>query len=363
MRYAERLARASAQLGDAGLDALLVAPAPDLVYLTGYDPPPLERLTLLIVRPGLDPVLVVPLLERPIAASSPAGERLEVLGWSDAVEPYAFAAAHLPERGRVAVADRMWASHLLGLGRAAPGLTSVASSSALPLLRAVKDPDELDALHRAGLGADAAFGAILAERFAGRSEDEIAADLSRMLQDNGHQHVAFTIVGSGPNAASPHHEAGPRVIQRGDPVVMDFGGTVDGYGSDITRVVSVGEPSAEVSEVHAIVVEAQEAAFAATRPGVRAEEVDRAARTVIEDAGYGERFIHRTGHGIGLEAHEPPWIIAGNEQELVPGMTFSIEPGIYLPERFGIRIEDIVAVTDAGAVRLNEARRDLVLVT
>ena len=226
----------------------------------------------------------------------------------------------------------------------------------------MKDPDELERLRAAARGADAAFGEVVRLRFAGRRELDVAADLARLLRDHGHELVDFTIVGSGPNSASPHHEAGERTIEPGDAVVMDFGGVAGGYCSDITRTVFVGEPTEEQRHVYDVVREAQQAAFEAIGPGVACETVDGAARAVIEQAGYGERFIHRTGHGIGIEVHEPPYIVQGNATPLAPGMTFSDEPGIYLPDRFGVRIEDQVEVTAEGARRLNEASRELTVV-
>ncbi|HEX9693473.1 MAG TPA: Xaa-Pro peptidase family protein [Actinomycetota bacterium] len=360
-RHAERLDRAARVVGEAGLDALLVTPGPDLLYLTGHAPPPLERLTLLVIAPGRGPVLLVPLLERPAALASPAADRIEVLGWADAEDPYAVAAGLLPP-GVLAVTDQTWASHVLGLREAAANRTLVAAGRAMPPLRAVKDEKELAVLAKAASAADAAFADIVVVPFAGRREADVAADLADALRRHGHRTADFTIVGSGPNGASPHHEAGERVIAEGDAVVLDFGGHLGGYCSDMTRTVFVGEPPKEFDRVHDCVRRAQQAAFEAVRPGARAEEVDRAARDVIDDAGYGEWFIHRTGHGIGLEAHEPPYIVAGDRTKLEAGMTFSIEPGIYLPDRFGVRIEDIVAVTGDGARRLNEAPRELLSV-
>lgn len=356
-RYAERLDRAARVAGEAGLGALLATPGPDLVYLTGHAPPPLERLTLLVVAPGRDPVLLVPLLEQRAALASPAAEGIDVVAWADGDDPYAAAAGLLPP-DRLAVTDQTWASHVLGLQEAAKGRTFVASGRAMPPLRAVKDEEELAALAKAASAADAAFADILRVAFAGRREADVAADLAEALRRHGHRTADFTIVGSGPNGASPHHEAGERVIDEGDAVVLDFGGHLDGYCSDITRTVFVREPPDEFERVHDVVRRAQQAAFEAVRPGVPAEDVDRAARDMIDDAGYGEWFIHRTGHGIGLEAHEPPYIVAGNRTPLEAGMTFSIEPGIYLPSRFSVRIEDIVAVTDDGATRLNDAPRE-----
>lgn len=356
-RRLERRRRAAAAAADAGLAGLLVAPGPDLVYLVGHEPPPLERLTLLIVAQGGDPVLLVPELERPEAETAPGIEGVELVVWPDGEDPYELAATIL-RPGRYAVSDRMWASHVLGLERAVPGCAFVAAGRALPLLRAVKDEEEIARLRAAAEGADAAFGEIVALSFAGRREVEVAADLERLLRERGHERVEFTIVGSGPNGASPHHEAGERAIEPGDAVVTDFGGVANGYCSDITRTVFVGEPTDEQRRVYDIVRAAQQAAFDAVRPGVAAQDIDRAARSLIADAGFAERFVHRTGHGIGLEVHEPPYIVEGEETPLQPGMTFSDEPGIYLPGRFGVRIEDQVVVTEAGGERLNHATRE-----
>ena len=360
-RYTERLVRAGGTAAGAGLGGLLVTPGPELAYLTGYAPLPLERLTLLVVAEGRAPVLLVPALERPAAAASPAGSSIEVIGWSDGDDAYEAASRLLP-KGPLAISDQAWASHVIGIQRAAGGGALTTIGAALPLLRAVKDEDELVALRAVAGAADAAFEDVLGIRFGGRRELDVAADLAELLRARGHETVDFTIVGSGPNGASPHHEAGDRVIEVGDVVVLDFGGHLHGYCSDITRTVVVGEPSDEQRRVHAIVWAAQQAAFEAVRPGVACEDVDAAARAVIGAEGFGDRFIHRTGHGIGLEVHEPPYIVTGDRTPLEPGMTFSIEPGIYLPERFGVRIEDIVAVTREGAERLNRAPRDLAIV-
>ncbi len=361
-RFDARLERAAEAASAAGLTGLLVTPGPDLAYLTGYAPPPLERLTLLVVMPGRDPVLLVPALERSSALASPVGERLEIATWADGEDPYGSAARLMDNGGRFAIADRTWASHVLGLQKALPAVTLMPSGAALPLLRAVKDEEELRRLAAAGREADAVFMEIAASRFSGRREVDIAAELAERLEAHGHEQVDFTIVGSGPNGASPHHGAGERVIELGDLVVLDFGGHAEGYCSDITRTVSVGEPTVEQRRVHEVVRHAQQRGVEAVRPGAAAQDVDRAARAPIADAGYGELFAHRTGHGIGLEVHEPPYIVEGSDLPLAPGMTFSIEPGIYLPGRFGVRIEDIVAVTDAGARRLNDAPRGLTVV-
>jgi Xaa-Pro aminopeptidase len=230
------------------------------------------------------------------------------------------------------------------------------------MLRAVKDVSELARLEAAGAAADAVYDEIVRVRFAGRRETDVAADLAGLLRYHGHEQVDFTVVGSGPNGANPHHEAGDRLIEPGDTVVLDFGGLMFGYGSDTTRTVSVGEARPEVREVHEIVRRAQQAAVDAVRPGVACQDIDRVARKVITEAGYGDHFIHRTGHGIGVTTHEPPYIVEGEGQLLVPGMCFSIEPGIYLAGRFGVRIEDIVTVTGTGVQRLNNTSRALRIV-
>ncbi|MEU5464111.1 aminopeptidase P family protein [Streptomyces althioticus] len=361
--YRTRMDRAARQAADAGLAGLLVAPGPDLVWLTGYAPPAVtERLTLLVLAAGREPVLVVPTLEAPDAEKATGAPALALRDWTDGRDPYALTADLLDDRGRFGVSDNAWALHLLGLQRALPGSSYVSLTDALPMLRAVKDAAELERLAAAGAAADAAFEEIRNVRFSGRPESEVAADLAALLRRSGHSQVDFTIVASGPNGANPHHEAGDRRIGRGDMVVLDFGGLKDGYGSDTSRTVHVGEPTEEERRVHDLVREAQEAGFRAVRPGAACQDVDRAARAVIADAGYGEYFIHRTGHGIGVTTHEPPYMIEGEERPLVPGMCFSVEPGVYLPGRFGVRIEDIVTVTEDGGRRLNDTERGMVIV-
>ncbi|MFK4145293.1 aminopeptidase P family protein [Streptomyces sp. NPDC004065] len=361
--YRARMTRAARAAADAGLAGLLVAPGPDLVWLTGYAPTAVtERLTLLVLAPDRDPVLVVPALEAPDAARAPGAPALTLRDWTDGKDPYALTAALLDDNGRFGISDNTWAMHLLGLQQTLPGTSYASLTEALPMLRAVKDPAELDLLAAAAAAADQAFEEIRHVAFAGRREREVGADLAAALRRFGHDQVDFTIVGSGPNGANPHHEMGDRLIERGDMVVLDFGGLKAGYGSDTTRTVHVGEPTEEERRVHDIVREAQEAGFRAVRPGAACQDVDRAARAVIAEAGYGEYFIHRTGHGIGVTTHEPPYMIEGEEQPLVPGMCFSVEPGIYLPGRFGVRIEDIVTVTEDGGRRLNDTTREMVIV-
>ncbi|ARX87211.1 MULTISPECIES: aminopeptidase P family protein [Streptomyces] len=361
--YRARMDRAARAAADAGLAGVLVAPGPDLVWLTGYRvPADTERLTLLVIAPGRDPVLVVPKLEAPDAARAAGAPALTLRDWTDGMDPYDVTAPLLDARGRFGVSDNAWALHLLGLQRQLPDSSYAALTEALPMLRAVKDAAELERLAAAGAAADATYEEIQKVTFAGRKETDVAGDLADLLRQFGHEQVDFTVVGSGPNGASPHHEAGDRVIERGDMVVLDFGGLRHGYGSDTSRTVHVGEPSAEEQRVHDVVREAQDAACRAVKPGIACQDVDRVARAVITEAGYGEYFIHRTGHGIGVTTHEPPYMIEGEEQPLVPGMCFSVEPGIYLPGRFGVRIEDIVTVTEDGGRRLNTTARELAVV-
>jgi Xaa-Pro aminopeptidase len=358
--YAARMRRVVGDAAGAGLDGLLVTPGPDLVWLTGYRPTAItERLTVLVLMPDEPPTLLVPTLERPDAEGAVGAPGLRIVDWADGEDPFARAADLIPADAALGIADSAWAMHLLGLQTALPRTSYRSLTQSLPMLRAVKDANELARLAAAGAAADATYEQVLGVRFAGRKETDVAADLARFLRDLGHEQVDFTVVGSGPNGANPHHEAGDRTIEVGDAVVLDFGGLMDGYGSDTSRTVCVGEPSARLREVHEVVRQAQQAGVEAVRPGVACQEVDRAARKVITDAGYGERFIHRTGHGIGTTTHEPPYMIEGEEQPLVPGMCFSVEPGIYLAGELGVRIEDIVTVTGSGGQRFNNTARDL----
>jgi Xaa-Pro aminopeptidase len=343
---------------------LLVTPGPDLLYLTGYAPIAItERITMLAIHASGEPAMIVPVLERPDAEAAPAATAMSLKDWTDGDDPYAATAALLDERGRYAISDSAWAMHLLGLQGVLPESSYVSMTSALPMLRAVKDADELERLAAAGAAADACFEEIIRLRFAGRRESEMAADLADLLRKHGHSQVDFTVVGSGPNGANPHHEMSEQIIEEGDMVVLDFGGLRGGYGSDTTRTVHVGAPTEEEREVFEIVRAAQQAGFEAVRPGAECQKIDRAARRVISDAGYGEYFIHRVGHGIGLTTHEPPYMVEGETHLIEPGMCFSIEPGIYLPGRFGVRIEDIVVATEDGGRRLNNTPHELQVVT
>jgi Xaa-Pro aminopeptidase len=354
---------------ETGVDLLVVTPGSDLRYLCGYSAHAMERLTALAVPRQGEPFLVVPRLEAPMVDAGPAGTLgLEVLAWDETDDPFALLARAATARlgaapARVAVGDRTWALHALGVQRALPGAALELASPVVDRLRMVKTPAEVAELAAAGAAIDRVHARMGEWLRAGRTEAEVGADIAAAILAEGHVSVDFTIVGSGPNGASPHHELSDRVVADGDVVVVDIGGeTATGYRSDCTRTYAVGRaPDPEVAEWYAVLQEAQRASTAAVRPGVTAEQVDAAAREVIAAAGWGEYFIHRTGHGIGLDTHEAPYIVAGNDLPLVPGMAFSVEPGIYLPGRCGARIEDIVVCTANGVTALNEGPRELVV--
>jgi len=359
---ASRLTDAAGRARAAGLDALLLTPGADLRYITGYDAKQLERLTCLAIPADGEPILVVPRLELAAAEASPAaGLGLELIPWEETEDPYALIAGRLGPVSAVGLADQMWALMVLRLRDALPGARQVLASAALRELRMRKNPAELAALREAGAAIDRVHGRVAGWLKAGRTEREVGTLIAEAILAEGHVQVDFVIVGSGPNAASPHHEVSDRVLQPGDAVVVDIGGMMpSGYRSDCTRTYAIGEPPADFLAYYRVLQDAQEAACAAVRPGLPAEAVDAAAREPITRAGYGADFIHRTGHGIGLESHEDPYIVAGNIEPLAPGMAFSIEPGIY-PGPNGARIEDIVVCTEDGCERLNHAPRDLVV--
>jgi Xaa-Pro aminopeptidase len=360
----DRLARARDAIADSGLGALLLTPGPDLRYVAGYDAIQLERLTCLVVPAGADPFLVVPRLEVAAAQASPAGGLgLELVPWDETDDPFALVADRLPGAARgVAVSDRMWAVMALRFRAALPGAEQVAAGTILRELRMRKSEAEIHALREAGAAIDRVHRIVPAVLKAGRTEREVGKDIAEAIVAEGHATVDFVIVAAGPNGASPHHELSDRVIRPGEPVVVDIGGTMpSGYCSDETRTYAVGDAPADFRAYYTVLQEAQAAARAAVRPGVTPEAVDAAARDVIAAAGYGEFFFHRTGHGIGLETHEDPYIVAGNTEPLEPGMAFSIEPGIY-PGAHGARIEDIVVCTADGHESVNNVTRDLVVV-
>lgn len=361
--YHRRLTAAAAGAARAGLTGLVITPGYDLRYLTGSRAQTFERLTALVVPGTGTPTVVLPRLElASLRESAVADLGLNVQDWVDGEDPYGLVADALGGHARVAVTDSMPALHLLPLAKAL-GSVPVLATDVLAALRMVKDPSEIDALRTAGAAIDRVHARVPEFLKPGRTEAQVAADITEAIVAEGHSEAAFVIVGSGPHGADPHHECSDRVLQAGDVVVVDIGGPVEpGYNSDCTRTYSLGEPTAEIAGQYAVLQRAQAAAVAAVRPGVTAEEVDAAARDVLAEAGLAEYFVHRTGHGIGLSVHEEPYIVAGNDRRLVEGMAFSIEPGIYLPGLWGARIEDIVIVTADGASPVNNRPHELTVV-
>jgi Xaa-Pro aminopeptidase len=360
----DRIAAARAAAAAAGLDALLLTPGSDLRYLTGYAALTTERLTCLVVPVHGPVTLIVPRLERPAAEASPVtGLRVTVVDHEDGTDPYPLVARALGTAvsGRLGLGNRMWAEQVLALRAALPGAVQRLAGDVLRSLRIRKSDAEVEALRRAGAAIDAVHARMGEWLRPGRTEADVAADIAAAMREAGHATADFTIVASGPNGASPHHGTSDRVIEKGDPVVVDIGGTMpDGYCSDCTRTYVVGDPPEEFAAYYAALKAAQEAAVAAVRPGVAASTVDAVARDALAEAGYGEYFLHRTGHGIGLDGHEEPYLVAGNDAPLEPGMVFSIEPGVYLAGRHGARIEDIVVCGPDGAQRLNTLPTELV---
>jgi Xaa-Pro aminopeptidase len=360
--YRARTERCQRFLREQSADLLVLSLGPNLYYLSGFHEEPGERPLLLFVPADAEPFFVAPELYRDHLQRDSWIEEIRI--WRDVQDPWQLvreaAGARNLRPGKALVDDRMWAMFLLQLQKLFPESEFVPASQVLTPLRMRKAPEEIETLKEAAAIVDEVFMNLLQGSLQGHSELEIAETIEQEMRRLGREGVAFeTLVASGPNGALPHHRAGQRRVQDGDLVILDFGCRLRGYNSDITRTVVCGRARGEVRRVYEIVQRAQERAVGAVGPGTPAEEVDRAARSEIEAAGYGEHFIHRTGHGIGLEIHEPPYIVEGNRLPLDVGMTFSVEPGIYLPGRFGVRIEDIVVVTAEGVERLNQSTREL----
>jgi Xaa-Pro aminopeptidase len=374
-RYAGRLRRFGELVAERGLAAALIGVGPDLDYLIGYRAMALERLTMLAVVAGEMPVLVVPRLEEPAAR---AGIRtpVEIASWMETDDPRGLVADLIRHGGRAAtgrtaigVSDRLWSFQLLRLQAALPEATWTSATTVLRTLRMIKDSDEVELLRLAGAAADRVVDQIASGRLVGRTEADVAQEVRARLITEGHELAEFAIVASGPNSASPHHEASDRVIQAGEPIVLDIGGTLGGYCSDTTRTLWVtggddrNGPTEAFRHLFAVLQAAHAAATRAVRPGAAAESIDRTARDIIDGEGYAENFFHRTGHGIGLEGHEEPYLVAGNDEPLGAGMAFSVEPGIYLPGRYGARIEDILVCGPDGPIILNNEPRELRVVS
>ena len=362
--YLSRIRKAQDVMRAEQIDALCISAPSDLLYLIGYHFHPTERMTVLFIPPEGQPTIIMPEFET--SRLDATQKFLNVRPWTETQNPIkllADAASDLPSNVRLAVSERMWAGFLVGMVEQFQGARFASASPVLTLLRMVKDADEIAALEHAQSIVNSVYERIRQSRFSGRTELSIQQELTDLRKELGLQDSYSAIVGSGPdNSASPHHLTGERVIQVGDAVVMDYGGTYQGYHADITRTVHVGPPSKKYREVYALVEQAHQAAFRAYQVGATCESVDQAARDVIEHAGYGRYFTHRVGHGIGLDEHEPPYLVGGNTLPLAAGMTFSDEPGIYIPGEFGIRIEDMVMVTPNGPRRFDTSTHALLVV-
>ena len=360
--YLDRLARVRAAMVERDIDTLLLSVGHDLPYLTGYTAMPLERLTMLVVPRDSGATMVIPALEAPRVREVPGV--FDLLPWGETQDPTAIVARLASGSHRVAVGDQMWARFLVELLPQLPGAAFTRAVDVVGPLRMAKDQAEIDALAAAADAVDRIAGELQRGEIplVGRTEAEVSAHLGRRIIEEGHDKVNFAIVAAGENAASPHHHAGSRVIGENEIVLCDFGGTMAGYCSDTTRCVFTGEPTAEVAEAYAVLHEAQRVGAAAGVVGTPCEDVDRMTRQVIADAGFGEYFIHRTGHGIGMEEHEDPYIVEGNALPLEAGHAYSVEPGIYVPGKWGMRLEDIVVATDVGPRRLNNSDHSLVAV-
>lgn len=365
--FAQRFARVREEMAKQNIDVCLLSLGADLPWLCGYEAMPLERLTMLVIPKDAEPVLIVPQLEVPRVH---ARSEFSVRGWKETEDPIALVAQLSTGAQRVAIGDRTWSRFVLAIQNALPQTSMVNASVVTGPLRAQKDRHELAMLQKAaavvdGIATELQHGEI---PLLGRTEAEVSADISRRIVAGGHSRVNFAIVAAGENSASPHHEPGARRIVHGDVVLCDFGGTMHdefgvGYCSDITRCVVIGEPTQQMKDVYDVLFAAQQIGVQTGRVGLEAQAVDAATRAIIDEAGYGEWFIHRTGHGIGVEEHEDPYIVLGNNELLAEGNAYSVEPGIYLPGEFGFRLEDIVVLENGVAKPINVANHALASVS
>jgi Xaa-Pro aminopeptidase len=363
----DRITRLQDAMRARGLDAVAVACGANLFYLAGLDFHTKLRLTLALFPAEGQPALVLPQME---AARAGAAARLplRLYPWGDAEGPagaIAQAASDLGlEGGRIGVEHTvMRVFELRALEEAAPGCRVEDATPVLAGMRMVKDTEELAAMRQAVRVIEEALRAALAQAKAGITERELADLWERGIRAAGCGASFATTVASGPNGANPHHASGDRRLQVGDLVVLDGGAVYDGYASDITRTVAVGQVSDEARRVYELVLRANEAGrAAAAQPGATGESIDAAARGVIEAGGYGQQFIHRTGHGLGIDVHEPPFIVAGSREPLPAGATFTVEPGVYLQGRLGVRIEDDIVLTSDGAESLTTFPRELTVI-
>ena len=360
--YLARIAKVRAAMVAQQVDATLLSVGHDLPYLSGYLAMPLERLTMLVIPQNGEVMMVVPRLEVPRVVPQPGV--FSIVAWGETEDPVAIVAKLLPSARKIAIGDQMWARFLVELLAKVNGATFVRAVDVVGSLRMSKDASEIAALQAAGAAADRVAQQLHSGQIPliGRTEAQVSADISARLLAEGHDVVNFAIVAAGENAASPHHHAGSRVIAKNEIVLCDFGGTMNGYCSDITRCVYTGKPASDVAQAYDVLFAAQAAGVAAGVVGAACEDVDRAARAIIEQAGFGEYFVHRTGHGIGMEAHEEPYMVSGNSLPISAGHAFSVEPGIYIPGKWGMRLEDIVVATETGPVSMNKVNHSLVTV-
>ncbi len=365
--FASRIEQARAQMANVGVDVLLLSVGADLPYLTGYEAMPLERLTMLVVPSDGPAELIIPGLEAPRVDAH--DDVFTLVPWGETDDPIQLAIDRIGSRTSVAIGEKTWATFLVQLVARLDGVTFRDAGDVMTPLRSVKDAAEIANLRSAAEAVDRIAARLQSGQIdlVGRTEAQVSAELGRQIVAEGHHRVNFAIVAAGENASSPHHEPGERVIQPNEVVLCDFGGTMINDGnvgcSDITRCVYTGEPPAEFAELYDVLFAAQEASVAAATVGTPAQEVDRVGRAVIDDAGYGEYFIHRTGHGIGVEAHEHPYIVEGNADPLAVGHAFSVEPGIYVPGKWGARLEDIVVAAADGPDPLNRVDHHLAVIS
>ena len=359
--YAERLGRARVEMKRSGVDAMILSLGHDMPYLMGYLAMPLERLTMLVIPQDGEASLIIPRLEGPRVHQM--NDVFTMVPWNETEDPVAIAHTLLGSAQTIAVGDQMWSRFLVDLLVHRPNAKYVRSVTVMEALRSRKDAAEVAALVAAGAAADRVAAQLHAGEIpmVGRTEAEVSADISARLIAEGHQKVNFAIVAAGENAASPHHHAGDRVIQYGEIVLCDFGGTMNGYCSDITRCVHIGEVPQDIADAYAVLLRAQAAGVNAGVLGSSCENVDAVTRAIIDEAGYGEYFVHRTGHGIGMEEHEDPYMVSGNTTPIAAGHAYSVEPGIYVPGKWGMRLEDIVVATDNGPQAVNHANHQLVI--
>jgi len=367
LTYANRMDRVRAAMSSQDIEVLLLSVGAELPWLIGYQAMPLERLTMLVLPVDGEATLVIPRLEA--ARVTERGDVFTLAPWNETDDPIAMVGDLTGKASTVAIGDLTWSRFLLALQHQSPTIDFSPANQVIGELRAKKDPFEIEALREASAAVDRIAAELQAGNIdlVGRTEAEVSAELGRRILAEGHDRVNFAIVAAGTNAASPHHEPGSRVIREGEILLCDFGGTMGtesgtGYCSDITRCVHLGEPPAQVREAYDVLFEAQAASVAAATVGTPLEDIDAAGRSVIEAAGYGEYFVHRTGHGIGVEAHEDPYVVSGNTDLLEAGHAFSVEPGIYIEGQFGMRLEDIVVATDAGPDPLNLVHHHLAVI-